>query len=228
MYRSLAFLMLITAAVSEKTFALQPAVPVHQEPRHRLVLERDRSRVLDVLIVPGDTTLYHIHAQPIFYISLGFGPGEEQVYGKDWADTEAWGAGNVASNMAYAEEPRTHRVTNTGKKPSRLIGITNEGPGQDAGPDETVGLEDKPEIENRWFRSYRFTLDPGESTGQHRHSSPVLVVQVTEGGYEIVEQGKTATKGDEAGSWSWLEAGLEHQLHNQGQSKIEIVEVEVR
>jgi hypothetical protein len=81
-YRSLAFLMLITAAVSEKTFALQPAVPVHQEPRHRLVLERDRSRVLDVLIVPGDTTLYHIHAQPIFYISLGLGPAKSKSTGK--------------------------------------------------------------------------------------------------------------------------------------------------
>jgi hypothetical protein len=56
----------------------------------------------------------------------------------------------------------------------------------------------------------------------------VLVVQVTEGGYAIVEQGKTATLGDEVGSWSWLEAGFEHRLHNQGQSKIELVEVEVR
>ena len=41
------------------------AVPVYQEPRHRLVFQSALARVLDVRIGPGDTTAYHIHADPM-------------------------------------------------------------------------------------------------------------------------------------------------------------------
>jgi len=39
----------------------QTAVPVYEEPRHRLVLTHQLVRVMDVRIAPGDTTLFHIH-----------------------------------------------------------------------------------------------------------------------------------------------------------------------
>jgi len=44
----------------------QPVIPVFEEPLHRLVLERPPVRVLDVQVLPGTTSLYHLHTDPIF------------------------------------------------------------------------------------------------------------------------------------------------------------------
>ena len=41
------------------------AVPVYQEPMHRLVYHNPMVRVLDVRIPAGDTTAYHVHAAPM-------------------------------------------------------------------------------------------------------------------------------------------------------------------
>lgn len=56
------------------TLAAQTIVPVHEEPRHRVVLETAGFRVLDIQIPPGDTTLFHRHSTPIAYVSIGVSP----------------------------------------------------------------------------------------------------------------------------------------------------------
>ena len=43
-------------------------VAVRDEPRHRRRFEDDHVRVYDVLIPPGDTTLYHHHTEDTFYV----------------------------------------------------------------------------------------------------------------------------------------------------------------
>ncbi|MGK2961823.1 MAG: hypothetical protein ACSLFK_06695 [Gemmatimonadaceae bacterium] len=48
----------------------QAPIPVHAEPRHRMVWEAGSIRVLDVQVPPGDTSLYHIHDAPILYIPI--------------------------------------------------------------------------------------------------------------------------------------------------------------
>ena len=48
----------------------EKVVPVHEEPRHRLVFEAPATRILDVQIPAGDTTLFHTHSDPILYVSM--------------------------------------------------------------------------------------------------------------------------------------------------------------
>ena len=45
-------------------------LPVRMEPRHHKVFENDYVRVLDVNIVPGDTSLFHIHEIPSVFIII--------------------------------------------------------------------------------------------------------------------------------------------------------------
>ncbi len=45
-------------------------VPVRKEPRHHIAFENNKIRILNVLINPGDTTLYHIHSTPSFFVCL--------------------------------------------------------------------------------------------------------------------------------------------------------------
>ena len=60
-------------------------VPVHQEPRHHLVFDSPGTRILDVQIPPGDTTLFHTHSDPILYVTMSTSRTRSQNIGEDWS-----------------------------------------------------------------------------------------------------------------------------------------------
>ena len=200
--------------------ALQQGVPVHAEPRHHLVFEHDAAFVLDVQIPPGDTTLYHTHADPIFYVSIGASSTRSQVTGRDWVGPGTGpvrSPGWVSSNIRYADRPLTHRVNNVGDRLFRLIAVINRGHRPEAdsaaravGVAPALPTDLEAEIDNHWFRSFRLILEPGASNGPHRHAYPVVAVQVADG------------------SWTFHEAGAEHILDNPGEAPLELVEIEIR
>jgi len=78
-----ALLALSTLACASPLHA-QRVVPVHEEPRHKLMFEGGGLRVLDLQIAPGDTSLYHLHATPILYTSVSVSCTIEQLVGGDW------------------------------------------------------------------------------------------------------------------------------------------------
>ncbi len=43
------------------TASAQSAVPIEQEPAHRLVLQNEHVRVFDVWLPPGADSLWHVH-----------------------------------------------------------------------------------------------------------------------------------------------------------------------
>ncbi len=199
---------------------LQQAVPVQEEPRHHLVFNDDVAFILDVQIPPGDTTLYHTHADPIFYVSIGTSRTRSQVMGRDWVGPGAGpvsSPGRVFSNIRYADRPVTHRVNNVGDGLFRLIAVINRGHGPAA---DSAARSPRPatvppsgfdvEIDNHWFRSFRGTLEPGASSTLHRHALPVVTVQVADG------------------AWVFQKADAEHSLKNPGDAPLELVEIEIR
>src|SRR5688500_2674766 len=64
-------------------------VPVHQEPRHQLVFERPGTKILNVQIPPGDTTLFHTHSHPILYVNMSGSQTRSQTLGGAWSGGEA-------------------------------------------------------------------------------------------------------------------------------------------
>tara|TARA_B100000953_G_C18005740_1_gene416494 strand:- start:515 stop:1120 length:606 start_codon:yes stop_codon:yes gene_type:complete len=199
---------------------LQQAVPVQEEPRHQLVLDDEVAFILDVQIPPGDTTLYHTHADPIFYVSIGTSRTRSQVMGRDWVgpgEGLVSSPGRVFSNIRYADRPVTHRVNNVGDGLFRLIAVINRshGPSADSAVRSPRPIAMLPsgfevEIDNHWFRSFRGTLEPGASSTLHRHALPVVTVQVADG------------------TWLFHIAGTEHRLENPGDTSLELVEIEIR
>src|SRR5687767_9426223 len=149
-------------------------VPVHQEPRHHLVFDSPGTRILDVQIPPGDTTLFHTHSDPILYVTMSTSQTRSQSIGAEWSGTGAAAAaapasttpprvapssppGRMMSTTSYADKPQTHRVNNIGSSLFRLIGITNSSPG-DPSATPSADFSAKPELDNRWFRGYRWPL----------------------------------------------------------------------
>jgi hypothetical protein len=62
--------------------APQQAVPIQDEPHHRLVLQNDFVRVYNVVVQPLDATLLHRHDLPYLYVSMGPADIVNAVQGK--------------------------------------------------------------------------------------------------------------------------------------------------
>ena len=233
-----------SAAAPQATTLQSPrVVPVEEEPRHHPVFTNDAVRILDVQIEAGDTTLFHTHAEPILYVAISASRIRSQALDGEWSRAPArptMPVGTVTSNVRYADRPLTHRVDNVGDGLFRLIAVVGRGSGAQHGVSgrtslagagaqtaPPAGAGGKAEIDNPWFRAYRFTLDRGATTGKHRHATPVVVVQVGEGSSEVNAPQSGIAEKSAPGVWSYHIAGEEHELRNTGESPVQLIEVEV-
>jgi quercetin dioxygenase-like cupin family protein len=131
------------------------------------------------------------------------------------------------SDLTYAEQPNTHRIRNDGSKLFRAMVIVNETVGGDESvTEEQAGFTDKPISSNKWFRAYRIALAPGEKTPPHQHKAPVVILQDTSG--KGLGVGGMTFEFNEPGQWAYYEPGNSHQVSNTGDTRLELIEVEVR
>jgi hypothetical protein len=226
-------LAVVLLAATPLVLAAETVVPVHQEPRHRLVHEGPELRVLDVGIAPGDTTLFHRHDAPIAYVYISPTPTKAQVFGQDWESASsttgpAPAIGSVLFNETYAATPVEHRVTNLGEVPFRLIAILNRGPGQANGSNEFFGGTDPIESTGRWFRSTHHTLSSQATWDWEGSSRPVVVVQVSSG-MVVVQPGKGAsTTLQSLGDFIVLQPEDQARFQTSGGDPLTLAIIEVR
>src|SRR6188508_2528866 len=99
--------LLISALCS--TILVSAQVQVRNEPRHHNVFENELSRILDVYLAPGDTTLYHLHNTPSVFIMFTNTNVGSQLIGK-----QSQKGANITGEVSYdnLNTPRTHRVWN--------------------------------------------------------------------------------------------------------------------
>jgi quercetin dioxygenase-like cupin family protein len=206
------------------------------------VFDSPGTRILDVQIPPGDTTLFHTHSDPILYVTMSTSRTRSQNLGADLSASPSAAAnapsapnapvspsvppGRMMSTTSYAERPQTHRVNNFGPTLFRLIGITNASAGDDS-PGPSAGFDIEAEISNRWFRGYRRALTAQE-TVEHRHANPVAIVLVAgAAGVRTQAMAASAHPLSQPGAFLFLDAGATHVLRA-GAPDTQVVEVEVR
>ena len=190
-------------------------VQILDEPRHRTMHVDGDIRLLDVQINPGDQTLYHTHDAAIMYTFISSGEGPS--------------GGRVTSNTDYVNENFTHQVSNEGPGLFRIMALTNYGPPMAAlDTDRPDGLAGEPQLENLWFRSYRLTLAPGETTPPQTHHNPTVVVQVTDGLTHVSRADGITAELTAMGSWAWRNPHAPFQVTNKGSTPVDIVINEAR
>ena len=89
---------------------LHAQVQVSKEPFHRQVMENPYFRLLDVWLKPADTTQFHIHSTPSFFLHFTNVRIATQVIGGEWVKEKT-----VAGNSWYrsfSPDKLVHRVTN--------------------------------------------------------------------------------------------------------------------
>ncbi|HEV8397586.1 MAG TPA: cupin domain-containing protein [Vicinamibacterales bacterium] len=217
-------------------------VPVYEEPRHRQIFKSGTTRILELIVLPGDTSLFHSHEDPIAYINLSGSTLRTQELGKEWSQGGGRGgaraggpaapvpaaeapAVRVTSTTSYTQTPATHRIANTGTGIVHALVVVNQTKGTDATTPKDAGFEGTPELTNSWFRAYRFSLPPGQS-GTHTHKAPAFLVQTSAG--TAVTQGGRLRALNDVGDWAFFDAGVAHEMRNTGTATVEFVEVEVR
>jgi hypothetical protein len=221
-------------------------VPVYEEPRHRQIFRAGTTRILELIVLPGDTSLFHTHEDPIAYINLSASTMRTQELGKEWsqgggrggarasgpapaaapaAPTAPVPAVRVTSTTSYATTPATHRISNVGTGIVHALVVVNQTRGTDATTPKDEGFEGTPELTNGWFRAYRFALPPGQS-GTHTHKTPAFLVQTSPG--TAVTQGARLRAFNDVGDWAFFDAGVAHEMRNTSTATVEFVEVEVR
>jgi endonuclease/exonuclease/phosphatase family metal-dependent hydrolase/quercetin dioxygenase-like cupin family protein len=220
-------------------------VPVHEEPRHRLLHEDPRLRVLDIEIEPGDTTLFHRHDAPIAYVFVSPTATNSQVLGAPWGRAptgtgSATPVGTVTVNESYATSPVEHRVTGLGDVPFRLIGVLNRGSGDTGDAFPTIGTAGPSERAGRFFRTTHHTLPstaPGARSADaawvwEAHDRPVVLVQVSPGEVAIEDAGAANAAPRSglgaAGDFIVLQPGTAARFRVVGADPVTLAIVEVR
>jgi quercetin dioxygenase-like cupin family protein len=210
---------------------------VHEEPHHRQVFQHGAVRVLDMQLPPGEASAFHRHDWPVLLLGMSAAGARTrtQLLGQEWTEPGAATAVSPAtaprlvrptSTTAYAEKPVTHRLENLGTGVARNLVVVNESAGDDSMTEQQAGFTAKPELTNTWFRAYRIGLSPGERTAAHKHSAPVVIVQVTAGTGAGV--GALSWEFNTPGQWAFFERGDPHAFANTGHERLELIEVEVR
>jgi len=192
-------------------------VEVRDEPRHRRRFEDGLVRVYDVLIPPGDTTLYHRHTEDTFYVAVN----EATVRNQRWQAPEAR-PGTVAAGVAmclpHRAKPLTHQVQNVGDREMRLIGaeirdspaVTSAEPL--SAPGHTVtGEHDR-------LRVYELALEPGATTGRIDYGFTSLTVFLTIATLAVRQaDGSERTLVHAPGDVLWLPAPTAMSITNVGE-----------
>ena len=201
-----------------------PAVPVEQEPLHKLVLKNDYVIALHVTIAPGQSTRLHTHSHDGAAIRLTEATVGSDVPGRGPTAPQAVRPGDV-SVAAYAKRPLTHRVSNVGRTTFEVIDL--EFLERPDGP-ATAPLA-PPAAENDTARAYRWPLGPGESTPPHTHERPYVIVAATPMNLRMTAPDGAAMEHPvEAGDVHWVDGKVTHVLTNRGAEPGVIVEVELK
>src|ERR1044072_6927445 len=95
---------------------VQSPVPVASEPRHHLKFENDYVRVFDVVVPPGDETLFHVHSNDYVFVSIGAANLKAEVMGNQPGDLIL-----KDGEVRYSKATITHRVKNQAKETFRNI-----------------------------------------------------------------------------------------------------------
>lgn len=225
---SIALVALVAASVSGQDS--ERVVPVHQEPRHRMVFESGGTRILHLQIHPGDASLWHTHKEPIFYANFGnTTETRTQNEGAPWSQPvnvfAAAPPSRLLSSTSYYKQPLTHRIENVGKNLFELVAVLNLTAGEGERSPSSVGFSDTPELTNNWFRAYRLSLPAGQSF-RHTHARPVVVVQTSAGLGSATGSRLFGLNGPS--SWGYFAANDSHELRNLGSTALEVLEVELR
>jgi hypothetical protein len=174
--KSLCACLLLSFFIFINTVSAQ--VPVRDEPRHKMMLENDYVRLIEVHIPVHDTTLTHIHATPSVIVFLSKSTIGTQIVGDKPVISEV--NPGATSYAAYDEKPITHRVWNQGESLFHVMDI--ELPKQNPNKD-TSEIISQPGVKFQWqkklVRVYNLDINEGVKLKLPKSNCAYLLIDIS-------------------------------------------------
>jgi hypothetical protein len=179
----------------------QTAVPVEQEPRHRLVFANDFVRIIDALLPSLYVSQKHTHTFDNVAVTILGGGDTPQARAR-------------VGFAGFSRGGYTHVITNPNPGPMRFIDVElrSANPGESSDEPPQTGHEIV--LFNQRVRVTRVKLEPAEKIDAHFHAA---------GYVSVVVRGLEA-----AGTWRWHAASEAPAGLSAGRQALELVEIEPR
>ena len=162
--------------------AADQVVPVSQEPRHHKRFENEHLHVLEVILKPGDASIFHEHARDMGLVNISGAVLEKTRFRGLQAEIRNPKAGNIYAAI-YQGKPYVHRQANIGTETFvivafELLAATPSGRmlSDRSGVPAYVSA-----VDNDRVRAWRLKLDPGQSVPPIVQSAPGLRVILERG-----------------------------------------------
>jgi hypothetical protein len=206
------------------------AVAIDKTSYHWPVFKNEHVTVLRVLFPPGKGSNYHTHSTDQFGVIIEVGNNSNQLLGEEPTPPRPPTRGNVGYT-AYSKKSMTHRSTNLGAIPFHnvVVSLNYPEPGRFTAGSRTDVPGYVQVLDNERVRGWRLTLDPGQSVAAVTQRAPGLRV-VVDGG-EITESAPGEADRGQAlriGDFYWQDGGVTRAVRNSGDSRIQIVEFELK
>lgn len=201
-------------------------VLVSQEPRHHPVFENEQVRILNVILPPGDTTLYHIHNTPSVFI-----PFTKTLTGSQKLD-ESPGEGTSTAGAVWFENLsppaiKIHRVWNLDTSDFHVIDVellqSSAGkPGRAIRKNNLAIVIDTP-----WVRVYKLHLQKQELFESENLGSSYLLVGLQESTVKFTGNKSNGDLHIQTGWFQWIKKGEFFSLSNTTDESIEFILMEL-
>jgi len=191
---------------------LSAQMPVSKEPRHKVVFENNKIRVLNVILPPGDTTFYHVHSTPSAFIFFTrTNTASQLINGQPTSGYSV--AGNIFFEDLYTHQ-RIHRVWNIDTTTFHVMDVEildkDSGFNNNAITSANIQLLfNEPNT-----RGYKVTLNEQDSLSIKNNTSSFLLVALHPTVIEIVQNDKTENKQLKEGGFIWLAANENTGIKN--------------
>jgi hypothetical protein len=209
--------------------AQESFVPVSAEPHHRMKLDTAKYRVYEVLVNPGETTLFHEHKADNFAVMLSQSDLTNEFQGGQKTDASVK-PGMVAFAAASPAKSYVHRVLLRGGAPFRNITIELLQPqGAAVADSEQIDPALSTVRESPRGRAFRVNLEPEQSVKLPSRVSDIFLVCLSDG--SVVQQiaaQSTTTWNCKVGDFRLLEKPREAVLKSQAPTKADLVVIAVQ
>jgi hypothetical protein len=188
-------------------------MPVREEPRHKVALQNEYIRLLDVRVPPGDTSLFHVHQIPSFFIPLSATRIGSEVKGQA-ARQSRFPIDSTWYN-GFENGPLIHRVWNSDTNVLHVIDLELLATKNSMLPN-TIHMPFKIDFENEKLRVYKFQLQAGQVVVLPLIKTPMLLVTVDGGHLWLKDSHQKKFIELKPGSFRWIAPHQQVLMSNRG------------
>jgi len=206
--------------------ALQAQVLVHEEPRHFPVFKNREIRILNVLVPPGDTSQYHLHNTPSFFVRLSNTITGSQVQGEMPIAGKSR-AGEIRFENLAPPNSRIHRVWNADKDTFHVMDVEllMKQAVFDQKPLTLPNLQ--LEIDTNRVRAYLLSLEDGIDFKTKNKRQSLILISLNASKSQTTHNGKTEFQTLKPGSFFVIKRRKSFSIKNTSDRTIQFVLLEL-